>query len=402
MNVTFKPSTANGTVTVPPSKSMAHRLLLSAGLSNGKSVIHNVALSDDIKATISCLEAAGAKCEINGETVFVDGVDASRLSFNGILNCGESGSTLRFFIPLALLTGQRCEFTGTQKLLSRPQVVYENICQRRGLKFKHGTDYIITNGKLFPDEYRLQGNVSSQFVSGLMFALPLLDGDSIISIIPPVESRPYIDMTKKALSLFGVYTNWVDEFTITVPGNQKYLPGETIVEGDYSNAAFLAAFNEIGGHVNLMGLDATSLQGDKVFIDDYRKLNEEKPHIDISDCPDLGPVLFAVAALKHGGVFTGTDRLRFKESDRISAMKEELIKFGIILDDRDNEVEIMNGRVHAPYSEVLSHNDHRIAMALSVILSKTGGTLVGAQCVSKSMPNFFDKIKYLGIEMEID
>ena len=402
MNVKFYSSLAAGTVEAPPSKSMAHRLLTCACLANGRSVIKNISYSNDILATLDCLETLGAKCERGDDYVIVDGIDVHSFMPSGALKCRESGSTLRFMIPIALLCGERCEFNGTQYLMHRPQSVYEELFVRQGIKFKRGDDYILAKGSLKPGNIKIVGNVSSQFVSGLLFALPNLDSDSVLEIIPPVESRSYIDLTLKSLEKFGVKAEWTDENTLFIKGNQQFVPCDITVEGDYSNACAFDAFNTVGGHVIVTGLDENSLQGDRVYKEYFKALTEGKAELDISDCPDLGPVLFAVAAANHGGVFTGTDRLRIKESDRISSMKTELEKVGAYVYEEDSKVTVISAPLSEPAGEIDSHNDHRIVMAMSLILSKTGGVITNAQAINKSLPDYFDKLKTLSVKFETE
>jgi len=399
MIVEIRPGQARGTVAAPPSKSMAHRLLICAGLAKGISHIRGVDFNRDILATIDCLNALGAVCSVEGDTVTVCGVDPCNAKPTGPLCCRESGSTLRFFIPLALLCGESTRFTGTQKLMSRPLGVYAQLCADQGFAFGQDKDQAVVKGKLESGNFTIPGDISSQFITGLLFALPLAAGDSRISIAPPVESRSYIDLTLQALRAFGVCARWQDDYTLVIPGGQRYQPADMVVEGDYSGAAFLAALNALGGEVNITGLDPDSLQGDKVYAQHLRSLCQGCPTIDISDCPDLGPILFAVAAAKQGAAFTGTRRLKIKESDRAAAMAQELAVFGAEVEIGENTVTVCAGEFHRPARPLQGHNDHRIVMSLAVLLTLTGGTIEGAQAVGKSFPDFFERLKALGIEV---
>lgn len=400
MDIRFFKSRAAGEVCAPPSKSMAHRLLICAGLSNGVSVIKNVAYSNDILATLDCLAAIGAECVRSGSTVTVRGIDVSSFAPLSELNCRESGSTLRFMIPVALLSGELCRFRGTEYLIHRPQSVYEELFSSQGIEFNKFNDCITAKGELKSGRIKLNGNVSSQFISGLMFALPNLEGDSFIEIIPPIESRSYINLTVKSLAAFGVEAEWIDDNTLYIKGGQKFTPADVTVEGDYSNACAFDAFNLVGGDVCVTGLDENSLQGDRVYKQYFELIKNGSPTLDISDCPDLGPVLFAVAGANNGAFFTGTKRLKIKESDRIAAMREELEKVGVAVIEEESSVRIIPGELHTPSEPVLSHNDHRIVMAMSVILSRTGGILKDAHAINKSLPDFFDKIKTIGVDFE--
>ena len=418
MNLYISRSTARGTVTAPPSKSMAHRHIICAALAKGKSTIRNVDLSQDIAATLDCIRALGAKAEVRGDEVEIvgagdifacgqagcddpkvtgkdAGMDFDTLDFP----CRESGSTMRFFMALAMLTGRPSRFFGSETLRSRPFGIYEDICAQCGIEFNKAADHIFVEGRLKPQTYEMPGNVSSQFVTGLMFALPLLDGDSAIKLIPPVESRSYILLTISALAKAGVKVIEKSETEYLIPGGQKYRPVDIAVEGDYSNAAFLDAFNYIGGDVRVKGLDCDSLQGDRVYREYFEALKDGAAAADISDCPDLGPVLFAVAAANRGGTFTGTRRLKIKESDRGRVMCEELAKFGIETEQGEDRIVIKDGGLKKPDAVVFGHNDHRIVMSMALLLSITGGELDGAEAVSKSYPGFFEDIASLGIDI---
>lgn len=390
---------AHGVVQAPPSKSMAHRMLLCAGLAAGESVVHNVAFSEDILATLDVLRALGADCRIDGDTVTITGADAREANYDGVISCRESGSTLRFCIPLLLLSGNEFTLTGKGRLMHRPQDVYVDLCARQGLLFERGDETIRLRGPLHSGEYMLPGDISSQFISGLLFALPLKRQDSIIHILPPVESRSYIDITLQALGMFGVQAEWDedDENTLLIPGSQHYTPGEVTVEGDYSNAAFFGALAALGDDVTVTGLQP-SLQGDRVYAHCFEQLRRGKATIDVTDCPDLGPILMATAAALHGALLTGTRRLRIKESDRGVVMAQELQKLGVRCIVQENTIEIFPG-IHAPDRPLLGHNDHRIVMSCAVLLTRTGGMLSGTEAVTKSFPGFFDRLRDIGIEV---
>lgn len=396
MIVKIKPSRLCGSLSAPPSKSMAHRLLISAGLADGTSVVCGVAPSEDVLATIDCLAALGVRCEYDGKDVRVSGVSPEKMTVRATLPCRECGSTLRFFIPICLLTGERATLSGSERLLGRPMSVYETLCRERGFEFSNDGKNITVCGKLESGEYTLRGDVSSQFVSGLLFALPTLDGDSRITLTGKVESRPYIDMTIGALRKFGTVVRWENENTIYVRGCQEYAPADVTVEGDWSNAAFFCAADLIGGDVEVTELDENSAQGDKVCVGYFKKLAVGAPTLPLGDCPDLGPIMFAMAAEKHGATFTGTSRLRAKESDRVASMTEELVKFGAEFEISDDTVTVKNTALRAPTETLSSHGDHRVAMALSVLMTKYGGTLAGAEAVKKSMPDFYERLASLG------
>lgn len=399
----IKPSKAQGKVSAPPSKSLAHRSLICAALAKGQSTVTNVDYSQDILATLDCIKALGAQVECQGDKVKITGFDRGQTPKEITFNCRESGSTLRFFIPMGILFAQKSEFTGSKVLMTRPQSIYEDLCAKEGITFERQENKILidTKGKtLQAGTYELAGNISSQFITGLLFVLPLLEGDSIIKLLPPVESRPYINLTLQAMSDFGVKAEWADQNTLKIKGGQKYQAREIAVEGDYSNAAFLEVFNTLGGKVEVQGLYDHSLQGDKVYKQMFEQLVGGCPTLDISDCPDLGPVLFVVAASHNGATFNGTKRLAIKESDRGKIMCEELAKFGIQSSRSENQIVIKSGRLEAPKSLLKGYNDHRIVMALSSLLTVTGGKVDDAHAVKKSFPGYFELIKNLGIQVE--
>ena len=230
----------------------------------------------------------------------------------------------------------------------------------------------------------------------MLFALPLCEKDSILRIVPPIESRSYLDLTIEALSAFGVDIIWTDDKTLYIKGNQTYRSADVSVEGDYSNAAFFAALSSFGHDVNVTGLSEQSHQGDKAYIKFFELLDKGTPTIHIGDCPDLGPILMAVAAAKHGAVFTGTKRLKIKESDRGTVMAQELAKFGASVTVREDSIVVYPLCFHAPTAPLFGHNDHRVVMALSTLLSFTGGTIEGAEAVKKSLPEYFELMKSIG------
>lgn len=398
MNIKIKPCTLSGRIQAPPSKSYAHRLLICAALADGKSTVHGISESEDMCATLDCISALGVKADRIGKSVTVHA--GSRALTGNEFPCRESGSTLRFFIPIALACGNEAVFTGTRRLMERGVGIYETLFGERNIEIEKTDESIRFRGRLTPGSYTLRGDVSSQFVSGLLFALPLLDGDSVIKVLPPVESRKYIDITIDAMRFFGVEVSETEENTFSVRGRQSYRAKEAFVEGDWSNAAVLYGFNALGGSLTIDGLNENSIQGDRACIEIINRLNCEGAVIDLSDCPDLGPVMFALAAAKNGAVFTGTRRLRIKESDRAQAMADELSKFGINVIVEENSVTIEKSTLRAPTELLDSHNDHRIVMAMTLLASLTGGEICGAEAIRKSYPDFFRVLEKAGLETE--
>lgn len=399
MIASFKPCKLNGSINAPPSKSMAHRYLIGGALSGKTCRISGFDYSEDILASIDCLKALGAEITIDNDMVTINPENFMNAE-SPVLRCRESGSTLRFFIPLALTLGKEVTFSGSERLFERPLDVYEKLCYENDFKFQKDAYSLTLSGKLKSRSYQIRGDISSQFITGLIFALVYLGEDSSIEIIPPFESRSYVNLTLSALKSFGADVNFTDEYTIFIRKSTMHSFSGRI-EGDYSNAAFLDAFNYTGSEIKIGNLSPESLQGDKVYKDYFNKISEGTPTLDISDCPDLGPVLFTLSALKNGATFTGTDRLKAKESDRGAAMHEELQKLGGGLIFGDNFITVPKQSLQYTASPLCGHNDHRIVMALSIILSKIGGEIEGVEAVRKSYPGFFEDIKRLGAEVEI-
>lgn len=394
-------STARGSIAAPPSKSYAHRLLMAAALAGAGARVDGISGSEDMLATLDCISALGGSFLRQGESVSMTGSMCAGSELP-VLPCRESGSTLRFFIPLALVLRTRAEMRGSSRLMERGISVYEELFAHKGVSVEKSSDCIRLSGRLEAGEYTLRGDVSSQFITGLLFALPLLEGESTLNILPPVESRSYIDITVDVLGKFGIRVEQTGENSFRIPGSQTYLPHAETVESDWSNAAFLEALNFCGGQVQVEGLRTDSRQGDRVCVDMLRALHTPGVSLDLSDCPDLGPVLFAMAAAGGGAAFTGIRRLRIKESDRVLAMAQELAKFGIETQIEENRAVILPGTLQTPTQTLDAHNDHRIAMALSVLCTRTGGVIEGVECVRKSYPSFFEAIGSLGVEEKLE
>ena len=410
----------SGVLAAPPSKSMAHRAVLCAALADGESRLTGLAHSQDIDATLAAAAALGAQVEAGESWARIAGA-APLQAPAAPVDCCESGSTLRFLIPLAALTGRPVAFTGRGRLMQRPQSVYQELFASQGLRFEQEGDTLTVAGPLRPGCFSLAGDVSSQFISGLLFALPLLDGDSRLCLKPPVESRSYIEMTRAAQSRFGVASAWLDEYTLAVPGGQAYRPRDMAIEGDWSQAAFPAALGVLAGDVTVTGLEPGTLQGDAVILDILRRCGgraEAVPggvrfqksalhgtKIDLADCPDLGPILMALGLLCEGEtVIRNAGRLRLKESDRIAAMEQELRKLGGRIESDGGTVTIRRSALHPPAGPLWGHNDHRVVMSLTVLAAAAGlpVQIDGAEAVAKSWPGFFAAVRQLGVEVQTD
>lgn len=399
MIATFQPSRLHGRIEAPASKSMAHRYLIGAALSGHPCRLTGMDLSEDILATMDCLRALGAAVTVDGDGVTVDGQGFMQVD-RPVLECRESGSTLRFFLPLALCLGRPVTLRGSERLLCRPLEVLEDLCRHYGFAFQRDAHSVTVCGKLRGGTYRVRGDVSSQFITGLLFALVYLGEDATVEIIPPFVSRPYIDLTLSVLVSFGAKVTFTAADTIAIQAASLRACSARI-EGDYSNAAFLDVFNRLGSAVEVSNLNPHSLQGDRIYTAYFEQLCDGTPTLDLSDCPDLGPVLFALAAMKNGATFTGTHRLKDKESDRGAAMHAELQKLGGGLIFGDNTITVPKQELRYGGTVLDGCNDHRIVMALSVILSVIGGSLAGVEAVRKSYPAFFEDITKLGAKVEI-
>lgn len=411
------PHGVGGAAAAPPSKSMAHRAVLCAALAEGRSHLYNLEYSRDVQVT---LDAAGQLCA----AVRRGDADAEVCGLGRFLppdrpvDCCESGSSLRFLIPLFSLTGRPVTFVGQGRLMERPQGVYAELFQKQGLGFVQDSGSLTICGALQPGDYALAGNVSSQFISGLLFALPLLPRPSTLRLIPPVESRSYIEMTRAAQAAFGVASHWQGDTTLYIPGGQRYQPRDYTVEGDYSQAAFLAVLGAVCGGITITGLSAGTLQGDAVILDILRRCGaafacaeggvrfEKAPlhgvDIDLADCPDLGPILMVLGLFCEGTTtIRNAGRLRIKESDRIAAMEQELRRCGGQIESDGGTVTVRGGALHPPASPFCGHNDHRVVMSAAVLALAAGfaARIDGAEAVRKSWPSFFTVMQALGAEV---
>ena len=400
MRLAFRKSHAVGTVQAPPSKSYAHRLLIAAALSHGQ--VEGLAPSQDILATIDCLNALGFGNRYDGRRVEFGRRREILSDSRIVLPCRESGSTMRFIIPLALaLAGEGTEFliAGSDRLLERGIAPY--IRALSNVSFRNTADGILMSGHLEAGDFNLDASTSSQYLTGLMMALPLCEKDSCIRLENEPVSRGYLAMTEDVLGQAGIHLEWQNERRLFIPGGQHYsLPVTARVEGDWTNAAYLEIYNYIDGNkVSISGLRNDSAQGDRVCCMMMSRLVNEG-QVDISENIDLGPVLFALAALKGKGCISGTRRLAIKESDRVRDMISELEAFGVEAYVSENEVEISASGLHAPSRTLDGHNDHRLVMALVPLLTVFSGSIDGAEAVSKSFPDYFEVLTELGIGYE--
>lgn len=394
MNVVIHPKKLAGQVVIPSSKSYAHRLLIAAALADRPTEVRMNAVSSDIAATVDCLISLGAKIERIGSGYSVSPIDHS-VSEQRTLFCSESGSTLRFLLPVAAALGADCTFTGTGRLPERPNAILTDALQEHGVHTSSSLLPITISGKLTGGKYSIAGNVSSQYITGLLFALPLCSEDSEIALTTPLESAPYIDITLEVLSAFGIRiertgTGWL------IPGGQQYHSPETVCsEGDWSGAAFWLAANRLGSSVKCLGLNPASCQGDRAIAEMLHRLGGE---IDVSATPDLVPALAAAAALYPGITrITGAARLRIKESDRLFAVADMLRNLGGNAEILEDGL-VVTGVSRLTGGTVKGYNDHRIVMAAAIAAACADApvTITDAQAVNKSYPSFFEHFIALG------
>lgn len=388
MNVTILPGTLKGAVTPPSSKSQTHRAVLALMLAQGEGKLSNLAVSQDIQATQDCVAALKS-----GQPAQADGLP--------LLDCGESGSTLRFLIPVALAVRGGGHFTGRGRLMERPQGPYIRLFEEKGILWNQEGTCLTVAGQLEPGVYALPGNVSSQFITGLLYALPLLPGDSRIVLTTPLESRGYVYMTLDMLRRFDIKVE-EQEDGFLVPGNQTYQARDLTLEADWSGAAFWYAANFLGAQVDIQGLNPDSVQGDRQIGTLYWKLARPgNVDIDLSQCPDLAPPLAAMAAVRKGTTrFVHAGRLRMKESDRLETIARTLNALGAKAQVGEDTL-TLEGVDHLEGGTVDGCNDHRIAMmaAVAAVACKEPVTILGAECVKKSYPRFWEDYTALGGEI---
>ncbi len=398
--VTITPTKLWGQISVPPSKSISHRALICAALAKGRSEINNLLDCADTRATIDILRALGAKIVQSGKTTIVEGISIPNKKV--LASCRESGSTLRFLLPVAAALGCEAKFTGEGKLPQRPITPYFTELKKNGIIFESKFMPYIIKGQLKAGEYSIAGDISSQFISGLLFALPLLSGDSKIIITSPLQSKPYVDLTTDQLNKFGISVEETD-YGYYVKGGQCYKPFNAAIEADMSQAAFFVAANALGSDIEIEGLNLNSLQGDREIIDIAERSQGNGFDADASQIPDLVPILTVLAALSEGvSHITSCGRLRIKECDRLAAITCELNKLGARIKEYDDSLEI-EGVSALSGGACQCHNDHRIAMSLAVASTCCTEKVVleGAECIAKSYPNFFEDFTSLGGKINV-
>ena len=400
MKLKLSPARLQGDITPPPSKSQAHRAVIAAALAKGTSRVVPLSSSMDILATLGAVESLGASYD--EKTGVMTGRDASYIKADALpqIDCAESGSTLRFLIPIALAVAGGGVFSGRGRLMQRPQEPYFAIFREKGISYHLEKDSLTVRGILPPGRYSLPGDVSSQFITGLLFALPLLEGDSEIEITTPLQSKEYVTMTLDVLERFGIQVRQEEMRRFWIPGRQQYHAADLQVEADASQAAFFATARALGHPVTILGLNPDSKQGDRVIFSILKQLQSRgMQEVDVSQCPDLVPAISLAAALREGEmtVLSNAARLRAKESDRLAAVTRQLNALGAKITEGPDFLKIQ-GVTALHGGTVDSENDHRIAMMLAIGAASAEDHIIltGAESVQKSYPDFWSEYVRLG------
>ncbi len=386
MDITINPRPLQGEITIIPSKSQAHRLLICAAFADKPTELHCPETNRDIEATVDCLRALGAG--ITRTQTGYSVIPVSVLPAEAVLNCHESGSTLRFLLPVVGALGVKATFQMAGRLPCRPLSPLWEEMERMGCRLSRPTqDTICCQGKLLPGTYYMDGGVSSQYITGLLFAQCLMDGESKLEITGKTESKPYITLTQEAIALFG--------------GRPLKSPGYVAVEGDWSNGAFFVAAKHLGSQLSVLGLNAASSQGDRAVIEILQQMKDTMPTVSAADIPDLVPILSVAAAAGLGAEFTDIRRLRLKESDRVASTLAMIEALGGKAEATEDTLTVYGTGLTGGTVDAV--NDHRIAMSAAIVATvcKAPVTVLGAQCVEKSYPQFWQEYSRLGGNYEL-
>lgn len=417
MDIKIYPNQIKGEVTAPPSKSYLHRAIICASLSKGKSVIKNILIGDDIQQTIEAFRSLGVQITYLDNQLIVESTGVLAFKENHAIHCLESGSTMRFLIPL-LTNNLGVEFHGKASLLKRPLNLYEKIFSQQNNQFIRLDDFVFVKGTIKPDTYLIDDDSSSQYISGLLFALPLLSESSTIKINKYFQSRKYIDMTIFMLEQFGIQIIQESENIFIIPGNQKYQPTNIEIESDYSQAAFFMVGAALNGNVQFNNMTIDSLQPDRELLNilensgshiSYKdnQFSIQKSDIDIkkinlAQTIDLGPVLFFLASqCSDDTLITHYQRLKYKESNRLENMLVILNKMNVSYDFIEGDLMIKSNH-HFTLGTIDSYGDHRIAMAVAIIatMSKEPTIIQNMEVINKSYPTFLIDLEQLGIKID--
>lgn len=403
MDIRVTPSLLHGQITVPPSKSISHRMLICAALAYGRSLLRNVLDCDDTAATAEALKTLGANIETSDGVTVVDGIKEPPATAD--IDCRESGSTLRFMIPIAAALGVKTTFRGRANLPNRPITPYLMEFPKHGVCFDTDKMPYTVSGRLKGGEFAVPGDISSQFITGYLLAAPLSGSDCVIRLTSELQSRPYATLTTDVMESFGVRVNTGDD-SFTIPGSSRYIPHNCEVEGDMSQAAFFLVANCIGGNTEPTNLNNKSVQGDRVIIEitrDFMKNGGKAFDVDAENIPDLVPILTVLACFADGDShITGCGRLRIKECDRLAAISTELNKLGANIKAGEDFLTI-HGVKELHGGDCDTYSDHRIAMSLAIASQRCTAPIIirGAECVSKSYPHFFKDFEQLGGKADV-
>ncbi len=405
-SITLVPSKLTGTVNAPSSKSITHRAIICAALSKGESTINNVSFSNDIYATIEAVKSLGASVEIYERKLIITGIDNRKIDYFPEIYCNESASTLRFIIPIAMSFANKATFTAESGLVKRPLDVYFEIFKKQNISYKYVNDDLNVSGIIKSGNFYVDGSISSQFVSGLLFTAPLLQGNSTIHIVGELQSKSYVDLTIDVLKTFGIKIENHDYKMFKILGNQEYIATNYTVEGDFSQTSVFEIANFLGNHVDIQNTNPKSLQGDAVILENIKqfKLNEDIT-IDGSNCPDIVPIMALGACFrKYNTRFINVERLKIKECDRLQTTFEVLSKLGANIDISSDSMLVYGRDENYSFDggiTIDSYNDHRIAMLIAIASTKCNEplTLTNPSCINKSYPNFFEVFNFLGGEI---
>ncbi len=397
----LKPCKLSGEVIAPSSKSLTHRAIICSALTSGDSLVSNVSFSKDINATINAVKALGAEVEVGKDFVKIRGIFANKKEISDVeIYSNESASTLRFLIPITLIFTKKPTFTAEKGLVQRPLDVYFEIFDKQDIKYEYQGDVLKVDGKLKNDNFLVDGGISSQFISGLLFTTPLLQGDSTITIVGELQSKSYVDLTLDVIRQFGIEVENQDYKVFKIKGSQQYKNIDYVVEGDYSQTSVFEIANFLGNDIKIENINPKSLQGDAAILDIVKELKKDKDIvIDGSNCPDIMPIVALGSCFRnHKTQLINVERLKIKECDRLEVTCEVLSKLGAKVEIvEDNKLVIYGGATFEGGITLDSHNDHRIAMLIAIASTKCKEsiTLVNPSCISKSYPNFFEVFEKL-------
>ncbi len=400
--LTFMPSKLTGTVNAPSSKSITHRAIICAALASGESLIENVSFSNDIFATIEAVKSLGAVVDVSKNSLRIKGIKNCIRTETPNIYCNESASTLRFMIPIAMNFTTQAVFSAEEGLVKRPLDVYFDIFKNQNIDYEYINDDLHVCGELSNGEFNIDGSISSQFVTGLLFATPLMSGTSVINIVGDLQSKSYVDLTLDTLHSFGIIVENQDYKKFIISGNQKYTATNYTIEGDYSQTSVFEIANFIGNNISILNTNPHSLQGDAVIVDNIKKFKQNTDIvIDGSNCPDIVPIMCLGACFrKYKTTFVNVERLKIKECDRLTTTHKILTALGATTEITSNSLVVHSNEITKFLGGITldSHNDHRIAMLIAIASTVCFKplTLRNPSAINKSYPNFYEVFRMLG------